>query len=485
MTGRVTYAPSVFDRRELLRAMGIAGASTIVAACGGRGRIVREQAQIRDEVRTWLREAVAKLAAVYPGVHVLAVSRQRTTAGIDIIGTGIARARRDGVVLAVRNRDGQWREHVTSELTAAGVTAAVRALAGPQRRAARVTFPGPPPRPDAPALPSDAELENRVRAIVQADTSINSRIVYAAALIDIDDATVWSLSPHHDREQRLVRVRKRAIRAAWAGTRPVVAEAERGWIGGVDDFELGEKAQAATAAALLLTTPGTFEDREADVVLDPSVTANLIDASTRAILTTSAARRPEVLRRLAIGGTIASPLVTLVDDPTVPNAYGGFAFDDEGQPAQAQTLVDEGRITSVLGDAGKGRGRRPGHVGPIEAAPSHLRQAAGTVEWRTLLPGEGFLLEGGQHAMFDATTDRVVISAARARVIEKGVDTGRVFADVEIVGSLGTLLAGVTGVAKETEVVSYRDEVDGEPRWRSAEAPYMRTRGMVRMRRRA
>ena len=34
-------------------------------------------------------------------------------------------------------------------------------------------------------------------------------------------------------------VRKRAIRAAWAGTRPVVAEAERGWIGGIDDHELG------------------------------------------------------------------------------------------------------------------------------------------------------------------------------------------------------------------------------------------------------
>jgi predicted Zn-dependent protease len=483
MMGRVTYARAVFDRRELLRALGIAGASTIVAACGGASRVKRQKPQIRDEVRTWLRDAVAKLAAVYPGVHVLAVSRRRTTAGIDIIGTGISRARRDGVVLAVRDRDGQWREHVTSELTAAGVTAAVRALVGPQRRAARVTFPNPPPPPVVPPIPDDVALEKRVRAIVAADTSINSRIVYAAALIDIDDATVWSISPRHDREQRLVRVRKRAIRAAWAGSRPVVAEAERGWIGGVDDFELGEKAQNATAAALLLTTPGTFDDREADVVLDPSVTANLIDAGARAILTTSAARRPEVTRRIA-STSLAAPIVTLVDDPTVPNAYGGFAFDDEGQPAQAQTLVEEGRVVGVLGDGGKGRGRRPGHVGPIEAASSHLRQAAGTVDWRTLR-GDGFLLEGAQHAVFDATTDRVVISAARARVLEKGVDTGRVFADVELVGSLSSLLTGVTGVAKETEVVSYRDEIDGEPRWRSVEAPYMRTRGMVRMRRRA
>jgi len=484
MKARVTYARGVIDRRELLHAFGIAGASTILSACGGGGRVVKQTPQVRDEVRTWLRDAVAKLAAVYPVVHALAVSRRRTTAGIDIVGNGIARSRRDGVVLAVRDRDGQWREHVTSELTAVGVAAAVRALAGRDPRPARVTFPAPPPKPPAPAIPDDVALEKRVHAITQGDTEMNSRIVYAAALIDIDDATVWSISPQHDREQRLVHVRKRAIRAAWAGTRPVVAEAVRGWLGNVDDFELGSKVQEATVAALLLTTPGTFDDQEADVVLDPSVTANLIDSAVRAILTTSAARRPEVMRRLAINTNIAAPLLTLVDDPTVPSAYGGFAFDDEGQVASAQTLIDEGRVVGVLGDGGRGRGRRPGHVGPVEAAPSHLRLAAGTAGWQTLR-GNGFLLEGGQQTVFDPTTDRVVISAARARVLQNGVDTGRVFADVELVGTLASLLTGVAGVAKESDVVSYRDEIDGEPRWRSIEAPYLRTHGVVRMRRRA
>jgi predicted Zn-dependent protease len=388
-------------------------------------------------------------------------------------------------VLAVRDRDGQWREHVTSELTGQGVNAAVRALAGKDPRPARVAFPNAPASPSGLVLPDDLALEKRVRAITEGDTAMNSRIVYAAALIDIDDATVWSISPQHDREQRLVHVRKRAIRAAWAGTRPVVAEAERGWVGAVDDYDLGDRVKAATAAALLLTTPGTFDDKESDVVLDPSVTANLIYSGARALLTTAAARRPEVIRRIAADSNIAAPLVTLVDDPTVPNAYGGFAFDDEGKVAAAQTLIDEGKIVGVLGDAGKGRGRRPGHVGPIEAAPSHLRLAAGTDDWKALLPGEGFLLEGGQEAVFDATTDRVVIRAARARVLAKGVDTGRVYADVEIVGNLAMMLTGVTGVAKQTEIVSYREEIDGEPRWRSVEAPYLRTRGLVRMRRRS
>lgn len=434
---------------------------------------------MRDEVRTWLRDAVAKLAAVYPSVHALAVSRRRTTVAIDIVGSGIARGRRDGVVLVVRDRDGQWREQVTSDLSAQGVAAAVKVLAGKDPRPARVSFPAAPPTPRAQPLPDDIALEKRARAIAQGEGGMSSRIVYAASLIDIDDATVWSISPQHDREQRQVHVRKRAIRAAWAGTRPVVAEAERGWVGGVDDFVLGDKVQAASEAALLLTTPGTFDDgKEVDVVLDPTVTANLIDSGARAILTTAAARRPEVARRL--GANIATQLVTIVDDPTVPHAYGGFAFDDEGQPAVSQTLIEDGRVVGVLGS---GRARRPGHVGPAEAAPSHLRIAAGTDTW-TSLRGDGFLLECGQEAVFDATTDRVVIRAAYARVLVKGVDTGRVFADVELVGTLSTMLSQVTGVARETALVSFRDEVDGEPRWRSVEAPYLRTRGIVRARRR-
>jgi predicted Zn-dependent protease len=476
MLGDVTL-----DRREMLGALGIAGASTLVWACGGGGRVVRQNAQIRDDVRGWLRDAVAKLAAVYPTVHALAVSRRRTTAALDIVGMGIGHAGRDGVVLAVRDRSGQWREHATSELSQQGVNNAVKTLVGRDVRPGRVSFPAPPPRPNAAAIPSDLELEKRVRALATTDSLSSSRIVYWASLLDIDDATVWSISPVHDREQRLVRVRKRAIRAAWAGTRPIVAEAERGWIGGVDDFGLDGRVQAATEAALLLTTPGTFDDKDYDVLLDPSVTANLVDAGTRATLTASALRRPEVKNRAA---SMASKHITLVDDPTVPFAYGGFRFDDEGQPAAAVTLIDAGRAVGVLADGGKGRARRPGHVGPIEAMPSHLRLAAGTVDARSLR-GDGFLLEGGQHAVFDPTTDRVVVTAARARELKSGIETGRVFADVELVGTMTALLGNVGAVSKETDVVSRRDDSDGEPMWRSIEAPYLASRGVVRMRRRA
>ncbi len=481
------------SRRELLAGLGIASASTLLWACGrgaGTARPRRGATNTSSEVRGWLREAVGRLATEYPSVHALAVMRRRTTAALDVLGSGVGHARRDGLVFTVRDREGVWREQVTSDLSRAGVLAAVRALVGRTAKLAGVPV-GPSPLALPPrALLDDRDLRDGVEAITQLDRP-DSRIVYSAAMIDHDDATVWSITPAHDREQRLVRIRKRVLRAAWHGPRPVISEDERAWIGGLDDQELDAALVGATTLrALELMTPGSFGDQERAVILDPSVTASLIDAAVRTLFTSASARRPEVRARLTIGSVLASSLITLVDDPTVRGAYGGFVFDDEGELATAMTLIADGRVAAVLADrgaeragGGHGRGRRPGHIGPVEPSPSHLRLAPGTLA-HTALQDDGFVLEGGGRTSVDPGTWRVVLGAGRAREIRRGQPTGRVFGDVELVGDLTALLGAVSGVSSDSKVIAARDERDGEPRWRSIDAPWIRTRGLVRTRRR-
>jgi len=51
-----------------------------------------------------------------------------------------------------------------------------------------------------------------------------------------------------------------------------------------------------------------------------------------------------------LGEEVASPLVTLVDDATIPGAYGSFAIDDEGTPAKRNILIDRGVLRSYLTD---------------------------------------------------------------------------------------------------------------------------------------
>ncbi len=496
----------ILHRREVLGSFGVASASTLLWAlgCGTHAPAVRRAPQVSGEVRTWLHDAVSRLASSYPTVHALAVSRRRTTAAIDVLGSGIARLRADGVVLTVRRRDGTWREQVTSELTGPGIEAAATALDAPRQRKS-LDFGRPPVTPAEPPHIDDLDLRHRTELLLSRDARLSSRIVYAAALIDIDDAVVWSVAPGRDLEQRLVRIRQAAIRAAWNGTRPVVREVEHAWSGWLDDQPLTPDELAATSqAALELMTPGSFDDGERTVVLDPSVVAILLDTAASALLTTEATRRPEAAARVgptaagstaagsaatgpaaATGAALASPLITLVDDPTAPHAYGGFAFDDEGELAAPITLLDAGRIAARLSDhaaGGAGRGRRPGHLARVEPTSSHLQLVPGTLEAKQLY-GDGFVLEGGLGVTYDPATDRVRIACARARELRAGNTTGRIYADVELVGSLTALLSAVDAIARDPATFALNPSADRDPRWRSISTPALRTRGLVRGRR--
>ena len=76
-----------------------------------------------------------------------------------------------------------------------------------------------------------------------------------------------------------------------------------------------------------------------------------------------------------VGEQVASPLVTVIDDATIPNARGSFSFDDEGTAAQRTVLVENGILKGYLYDrlsamkdgcASTGNGRREGyHARPI------------------------------------------------------------------------------------------------------------------------
>ncbi|MCC6433437.1 MAG: TldD/PmbA family protein [Acidimicrobiales bacterium] len=61
------------------------------------------------------------------------------------------------------------------------------------------------------------------------------------------------------------------------------------------------------------------------------------------------------------GELVASPLVTLIDDGTLPGEWGYFGYDDEGQPAQRNVLIEQGVLTDFMYDHLRARDdrRRP------------------------------------------------------------------------------------------------------------------------------
>lgn len=68
-----------------------------------------------------------------------------------------------------------------------------------------------------------------------------------------------------------------------------------------------------------------------------------------------------------VGQKIASDLITVIDDATIPRLYGSFEFDDEGTPSQKKILIENGILkgfmcdiynSMMLGIPSTGNGRR-------------------------------------------------------------------------------------------------------------------------------
>ncbi|MCL6451496.1 MAG: TldD/PmbA family protein [Acetobacteraceae bacterium] len=68
-----------------------------------------------------------------------------------------------------------------------------------------------------------------------------------------------------------------------------------------------------------------------------------------------------------LGQQVASPLVTAIDDPTIPGEWGSYAMDDEGAPARPTVLIEKGvlrgymfnrRTARLLGHPWAANGRR-------------------------------------------------------------------------------------------------------------------------------
>lgn len=51
-----------------------------------------------------------------------------------------------------------------------------------------------------------------------------------------------------------------------------------------------------------------------------------------------------------INQQVASPVITVIDDPTIPNLRGSYSFDDEGVEAQKTILVENGILKNYLSD---------------------------------------------------------------------------------------------------------------------------------------
>jgi TldD protein len=133
-------------------------------------------------------------------------------------------------------------------------------------------------------------------------------------------------------------------------------EAEsRGWeaVKEWDPAVLAAK-EARTLGRILRDGTSTPKD-EVDLVLGSEVTGIICHEScghpqeADRILGREGAQAGEsYVTREMLGRRVGSEHVTIIDDPTLPNSYGFYMYDDEGVKARPRTLIKNGTIAELL-----------------------------------------------------------------------------------------------------------------------------------------
>lgn len=162
------------------------------------------------------------------------------------------------------------------------------------------------------------------------------------------------------------------------------------------------------------------------------------------------------------GEMIASPVVTIVDDPVNPKALSGTPFDSEGVATAKREIVSEGRLTTLLhnlktakkqGVQTTGHASKGSYASPVGIAPINFYIKPGETSPEALyeMAGNGLLITDvdGLHSGANQISGDFSLGARGFR-IENGKVTNAVN-QITIAGNFFELLRNITAVGSDFE----------------------------------
>jgi TldD protein len=111
-----------------------------------------------------------------------------------------------------------------------------------------------------------------------------------------------------------------------------------------------EVAEVATKRSLLMLSAKKAPLGRMTVVISSEAGGTMIHEAIGHGLEADLAQQGLSVYSKKIGKKVASSLITVVDDPTLPQKRGSYAFDDEGVVSRRTILVDKGILVGYLYD---------------------------------------------------------------------------------------------------------------------------------------
>lgn len=359
---------------------------------------------------------------------------------------------------------------VAAALPAAGTAGGVTAL-GPVRR---------DPHSHPVVLPPDRVEALRKAALVRAANeearAAGAEIVqviaaYADARQDVLIVNTLGEVVRDTRTRTRLSVQAVARRDGVIQTGHETAGASRGFEL-LDDATVLAVARGAAAKALTM-----LDARPAPVGAMPVVLANgfggtLFHEACGHGLEADAVAKGASIYAGKLGARVASPIVSAVDDGRLPNGWGSQAFDDEGVPTQATTVIEEGRLTGYLydrlrarqlGAAPSGNGRRQSfrHVPIPRMTTTYIAAGDATPEEIIGATSRGFYAKSLAGGQVEPASGNFVFGVAEGYLIEGGRITAPL-RGATLVGNGIDVLQKIDMIAGDFEVKSGICGKDGQ-----------------------
>src|SRR5208337_4474286 len=126
--------------------------------------------------------------------------------------------------------------------------------------------------------------------------------------------------------------------------------------GGLAGYELFEAnpmdilAETAARRAVMLLGARKAPGGRMPVIISSSAGGTMIHEAIGHGLEADLARQGLSVYSKKLGSRVASPLITVIDDATIPNKRGSFSVDDEGVASGRNVLVSEGILIGYMYD---------------------------------------------------------------------------------------------------------------------------------------
>lgn len=238
---------------------------------------------------------------------------------------------------------------------------------------------------------------------------------------------------------------------------------------GVNGYEIFEKhnafelAESAAKTALQLLDAKPAKGGTMPVILDPELAGVFAHEAVGHASEADLVLEGSSILENRIGQQIASPLVNIIDDPTL-HEYGFFPFDDEGTQAEKTVLIKDGIFNSYLhsretaaklgGQAGHCRAQ--GHAKPIvRMSNTYIDNGSSRFEEMLEEIKNGVYLIGSRGGQVNTGEGVFQFNAEKGYLIENGQLTTLV-RDVSLSGNTLEILNNVRMVGNDLALNSGR-----------------------------